>query len=59
MSQKKEGKDELADAYATVPKHLEGLVDAAFRMVEEGQDPTDVLKMVSYGLEKRRLTTEQ
>lgn len=59
MSQKNEGKDELADAYATVPKHLEGLVDAAFRMVEEGQDPTDVLKMVSYGLEKRRLTTEQ
>ena len=54
MSQKKESNDELPDAYATVPKHLEGLVDAAFRMVEEGQDPTDVLKMVSYGLEKRR-----
>ncbi|TCV51344.1 hypothetical protein [Pseudomonas sp. 460] len=59
MSQKKESNDELPDAYGTVPKHLEGLVDAAFRMVEEGQDPTDVLKMVSYGLEKRRPTTEQ
>jgi hypothetical protein len=57
MSQEKESKDEPPVAYATVPKHLEGLVDAAFRMVEAGDDPCDVLKMVSYGLEKRRLAS--
>lgn len=54
MTQEKEGKDKPPAAYATVPKHLEGLVDAAFRMAEVGDDPSDVLKMVSYGLEKRR-----
>lgn len=58
MSQEKEGKDGLPDAFATVPKHLEGLVDAAFRMVEEGQDPSDALRMVGYGLEKKRPPTK-
>jgi hypothetical protein len=54
VSQEKGNKDKPPVAYATVPKHLEGLVDAAFRMVEAGDDPCDVLKMVSYGSERRR-----
>ncbi|AVX93295.1 hypothetical protein [Pseudomonas psychrophila] len=58
MSQKEEDENKLPDTYATVPKPLEGLVDAAFRMVEEGQDPSDVLKMIGYGLKKTRLTPE-
>lgn len=58
MSHKEEDPSTLP-TFATVPKSVEGLVDAAFRMVEEGQDPSDVLKMVGYSLKKSRPTPEQ
>lgn len=37
---------------ATIPKHLAGLADAAFKVAESGGDPTDLLKMLEHGLKK-------
>ncbi|MQT73312.1 hypothetical protein [Pseudomonas helleri] len=52
MAKESDHVDFLPERYATVTKHLEGLVDAAFTMAEAGDDPRDVLAMIRFGLEK-------
>jgi hypothetical protein len=52
MAKESDCVDSLPEGYVTVPKHLEGLVDAAFTMAEAGDDPGDVLAMIRFGLEK-------
>lgn len=59
MSRKDKDSITRPETYTPVPTSVDGLVDAAFRMVKEGQDPSDVLKMVSYGLKKRLPTPDQ
>lgn len=51
MAKESDQVDTLPEGYATIPKHLEGLVDAAFKMAEAGDDP-GVLAMIRCGLEK-------
>lgn len=39
-------------SYVTLPENLNGLADAAFKMVDRGEDPSDVLRMIEHGLRK-------
>lgn len=39
-------------SYVTLPENLNGLADAAFNMVDRGEDPSDVLRMIEHGLRK-------
>lgn len=43
--------------FVAVPKHLEGLADAALRMTENGDDPSDMLKMLQHGMNKSQPKT--
>lgn len=43
---------ELPTGCVTLPEHLNGLADAAFRMAEEGECPDDMLSMLKHGLNK-------
>jgi hypothetical protein len=45
---------ELPTGCVTLPDHLKGIADAAFSMVERGENPDDMLKMLKYGLDKSR-----
>jgi hypothetical protein len=45
---------ELPPECATLPDHLNGIADAAFKMVEDGECPDDMLKMLKHGLKKSR-----
>lgn len=45
---------ELPPGCVTLPGHLDGIADAAFRMVEEGECPDNMLKMLKHGLNKSR-----
>ncbi len=45
-------KQEPPKDIATIPKHLAGLADAAFKVAESGGDPADLLKMLGHGLKK-------
>lgn len=45
---------ELPTGCVTLPDHLNGIADAAFKMVEEGECPDDMLNMLKHGLNKSR-----
>jgi hypothetical protein len=45
---------ELPTGCVTLPDHLKGIADAAFRMVEKGECPDDMLNMLKHGLNKSR-----
>lgn len=44
--------------YVALPENLNGLADAAFKMVDRGEDPSDVLRMIGHGLRKANIGDE-
>lgn len=45
---------DLPSGCVPLPEHLNGIADAAFKMIESGESPDDMLSMLRHGLNKSR-----